>query len=182
MSLIEIEVFEEHCSAAEKETLRLLRLSLQKQEELESEVRETKQLVKELIRIVLKNQPHNDVVGGSITRIGDIMNPIQPGNTVKFLVTPAFSGAAFTLDGSKAAVTSSDPTNFPVDIDLVGDPTGATFESVIPASATPTGGSEAITVDWSYTNLDGIVAHVTGTVTELGIVDDVTGGTFAQVA
>ena len=141
MSLIEIEIFEEHCSGVEKETLRLLRLSLARQQELESEVRETKQLVKELIRIVLKNQPHNDVVGGSITRIGDIMNPIAPGNTVKFLVTPTFSGAAFTLNGAQAGITSSDPDNFPVTLDLEGDPTGATFQSVIPETATPTGGS-----------------------------------------
>jgi len=40
-----------------------------------------------------------------------------------------------------------------------------------------------MTVTWQYTNEpDGVVATVTGTVTEEGIVDDVTGGTFAQVA
>ena len=30
--------------------------------------------------------------------------PIEPGNTPVFQVTPAFTGAAFTLDGTKAAV------------------------------------------------------------------------------
>ena len=43
-------------------------------------------------------------------------------------------------------------------------------------------GGEVLTVTWTYTNTDGVVATVTGTVTEQGIVDDVTGGTFAQVA
>ena len=110
------------------------------------------------------------------------MNPIQPGQTVKFLVTPTFSGAPFALVGAQASVTSSDPTNFPVSIDLTDDPTGATFESAIPATAVPVGGSEPVTVTWTYTNTDGTTATVTGTVTEIGIVDDVTGGTFAQIA
>lgn len=175
MSLIEVEVFEEHCSTAEKETLRLLRLIFE-------EGHETNRLLKELICILLKNKPHDNVVGGSITRTGDTMNPIAAGNTVKFLVTPTFSGAAFALVGAQASITSSDPDNFPVSIDLTDDPTGATFESVIPSTATPVGGSEAITVTWTYTNTDGTTATVTGSVTEVGIVDDVTGGTFAQVA
>ena len=110
-----------------------------------------------------------------------ILVPIQPGQTPKFLVTPEFSGDPFTLDGSKASITSSDPTNFPVQLDP-SDPQGLTFEAPIPASAVPPGGSEAITVTWTYTNPDGKVATVTGTVTENGIVDDVTGGSFAQIA
>lgn len=146
------------------------------------EARKTNRLLHELICIAGKDKSHDNVVGGSITRTGDTMNPIAAGNTVKFLVSPTFSGAPFTLVGAQAAVTSSDPTNFPVSLDLVGDPTGATFESVIPSTAAPVGGSEAITVTWTYTNADGTVATVTGTVTEVGIVDDVTGGTFAQVA
>jgi hypothetical protein len=147
------------------------------------EWRETNRLLQELV-CVIKHKSHDNVVGGMIIRIGDPnmpLNPIQPGNTVKFLVTPTFSGAPFTLVGAQASVVSSDPANFPVSIDLADDPTGATFESVIPTTANPTGGSEAITVTWSYKNLDGTVANVVGTVTELGIVDDVTGGTFAQV-
>jgi hypothetical protein len=146
------------------------------------EARETNRLLDRLICILRKDQSHDNVEGGSITRIGDSMNQIAPGSTVKFLVTPTFSGAPFALNGAQAAVTSSDPANFPVSLDLAGDPTGATFESVIPATATPTGGSEDITVTWTYTNADGHVATVSGTVTEVGIVDDVTGGTFAQVA
>lgn len=110
------------------------------------------------------------------------MNPIAPGNTVKFQVSPTFSGEPFTLDGTRASVTSSDTTNFPVSLDLTNDATGTTFESVIPADAQPTGGSEAIVITWTYTNLDGVVATVQGTVTELGITDDVTGGTFAQIS
>lgn len=145
------------------------------------EARETNRQLRELVRLARKDQPHDNVIGGSITRTGDTMNPIAPGNTVKFLVSPTFSGAAFALDGTKAAITSSDPTNFPVSLDPA-DPTGATFESVIPDTAAPVGGSEDITVTWTYTNTDGKVATVTGTVTEVGIVDDVTGGTFAQVA
>lgn len=108
------------------------------------------------------------------------MVPISPGNAPKFYVTPTFSGDAFTLDGTRASITSSDQTNFPVSLD-VSDPEGRTFVAVIPADAKPTGGSEDITVTWTYTNLDGKVATVSGTVTEVGIIDDVTGGTFAQV-
>jgi hypothetical protein len=107
--------------------------------------------------------------------------PIQPGNTPVFQVTPAFTGAAFTLDGTKAAVTSSDMTNFPVAL-VPSDPTGTTFSAAIPAGAVIAAGGEAIQVTWTYTNLDGTVATVTGTVTEEGIVDDVSGGVFAQVA
>ena len=98
---------------------------------------------------------------------------ITPGNTPVFQVTPAFSGAPFTLVAAQAAVTSSDPTNFPVAL-VASDPTGTTFSAAIPTGATiPTGG-EAVTITWSYTNSDGTVATVTGTVTEEGIVDDVT--------
>ena len=109
------------------------------------------------------------------------MVAIQPGQTPKFLVAPTFSGAAFTTNAAQASVSSSDPANFPVELDP-SDPTGLTFDAPIPATANPTGGSETITVTWTYTNTDGTVATVSGTVTELGIVDDVTGGTFAQVA
>lgn len=144
------------------------------------ELREFMKLVRELVNI-LRHKFKSNVTGGVMTRIGDIMLPISPGNAPKFLVTPTFSGAAFTLDGTKAAITSSDPANFPVALDLTGDPQGLTFVADIPATATPVGGSEVITITWTYTNLDGVVATVSGTVTEVGIVDDVTGGTFAQV-
>lgn len=146
------------------------------------ELREINKNLRELAHILRGNKTQDNVSGGKMTRTGDVMNPIQPGNTVKFLVTPSFTTTAFTLDGTKAAVTSSDTTNFPVTLDLTTDPTGATFEAIIPADAKPVGDNEAITVTWTYTNLDGTVATVTGTVTEVGIVDDVTGGTFAQIA
>ena len=124
----------------------------------------------------------NRVLGGVMSQIptGGIMLPIQPGNTPVFQVTPTFSGAPFTTAAAQAAITSSDPANFPVNL-VATDPTGLTFEAPIPATANPTGGDEDITVTWTYTNTDGMVATVTGTVTELGI-DDVTGGTFAQIA
>ena len=137
-----------------------------------------------LLRQIVKHLPPLDdrVLGGVISQIGDnSMVPIQPGQTPKFQVTPTFSGAPFALDGTKATVTSSDPTNFPVALDP-SDPQGLTFDAAIPADAQPVGGSEAITVTWTYTNTDGVVATVSGTVTELGITDDVTGGTFAQIA
>ena len=106
--------------------------------------------------------------------------PIEPGNTPVFQVTPTFSGAAFALVAAQAAITSSDPVNFPVAL-VASDPTGTTFEAAIPSGATiPTGG-ESVSISWVYTNTDGTVATVTGTVTEQGIVDDVTGGVFAQI-
>lgn len=128
---------------------------------------------------ILKLQ-FNRVLGGVMTQIGDPMLPIQPGNTVKFLVTPTFSGDPFVLLAAQAAISSSDPTNFPAVLDPT-DPTGATFEAAIPADAVIPTGTEAVVITWTYTNADSTVATVTGTVTENGIVDDVTGGTFAQV-
>jgi len=137
--------------------------------------------LRELLRWLLCHRNHHDNVTGGFISQGDTpMVTITPGNTPKFQVTPAFSGAAFTLEAAQASITSSDPVNFPVELDPT-DTTGTTFEAAIPATAViPTGG-EAITITWTYTNLDGTNADVTGTVTELGIVDDVTGGTFAQV-
>jgi hypothetical protein len=160
--------------------------------EMVKELRETNRLLRHLV-LLLSRQTDDNVTGGTIARVGDndIMGttpvtpsfpPLEPGVIAKFLVTPTFSGAAFALVGAQAAVTSSDTTNFPVTIDLADDPTGATIEAVIPATAAPLNGSESITVTWTYTNTDGTVATVTGTVTEVGIVDDVTGGTFARVA
>jgi hypothetical protein len=130
------------------------------------------------------NHEFNRVLGGEMAQIpsGEPMAlvPIQPGQTPVFSVTPTFSGAPFTTVAAQAAVTSSDPTNFPVAL-VSTDPTGLTFSAAIPTGATPTGGDEPITVTWTYTNTDGTVATVTGTVTETSI-DDVTGGTFTQIA
>jgi predicted ATP-grasp superfamily ATP-dependent carboligase len=133
------------------------------------------QLVHHLIR-------KDNVTGGSFAQTGNPdMQTITPGNTPVFQVTPTFSGAPFALVAAQAAVTSSDPVNFPVAL-VAADPTGSSFEAAIPVGAViPTGG-ETITVSWTYTNTDGTVATVTGTVTEQGIVDDVTGGTFAQIS
>jgi len=127
--------------------------------------------------------PTSRVIGGTFTQIptGGIMLPIQPGNSPAFQVTPTFSGPPFPLVGAQAAVSTSDPVNAPASIDLTDDPTGATFViALTPGAVIPTGG-EAITVTWTYTNTDGTVATVTGTLTEEGIVDDVTGGVFEQV-
>lgn len=122
----------------------------------------------------------NRVTGGVMARIGDTMLPIQPGSSPQFQVTPTFSGAPFALVAAQAAVSSSDTTNFPVALNT-SDPTGTIFTAAIPSSAVIPSGGESVTVTWTYTNVDGTVATVTGTVTENGI-DDVTGGTFAQVA
>ena len=138
-------------------------------------------LLREILRLVeqIAHQTPNRILGGVMHQAGDLpLNPIQPGQSLKFQVTPTFSGAAFALDPAKTAVVSSDPANFPAVLDTA-DP--SIIDVDIPADAQPTGGSEAITVTWTYTNSDGTVATVTGSVTELGIVDDVTGGTFAQI-
>ena len=108
------------------------------------------------------------------------MLPIQPGSSPEFQVTPTFSGDPFALIGANASVTTSDSINAPASIDLA-DPTGTTFVLNLTADAVIAPGGESLTVIWTYTNTDGTVATVTGTVTEEGIVDDVTGGTFAQV-
>jgi hypothetical protein len=134
----------------------------------------------ERIEEMLQNY-FTQVTGGTFRQIGTPMLPIQPGNSPKFQVTPTFSGPAFTLDGSKAAITTSDTVNAPAVIDLTDDPTGETFIINLTPDVVIDPNGEKITVDWSYTNLDGVIAHVTGTLTENGIVDDVTGGTFSQI-
>ena len=155
-------------------------------EQIGFELRENNRLLQEnnlLLREsnkLLHRLTHDNVTGGKIIRIGDTMLSITPGNTPKFQVSPSFSGAAFALVAAQASVTSSDTTNFPVNLDPT-DPTGTIFEAPIPTTANPPAGGEPITITWTYTNTDGSVATVTGTVTEEGIVDDVTGGTFAQV-
>lgn len=138
--------------------------------------------LRELLRWLLCHRNHHDNVTGGFISQGDTpMVTITPGNTPKFQVTPAFSGAAFTLEAAQASITSSDPVNFPVELDPT-DTTGTMFEAPIPTGATiPTGG-EAVTVTWTYTNLDGTVATVSATLTEQGLTDDVTGGTVAQLS
>ena len=152
------------------------------------QIEELIRLNRETLAVVLRverfvSQQFNRILGGVMSQVGDSMSlaAIQPGQTPVFQVTPTFSGAPFTTVAAQAAVTSSDATNFPVTL-VSTDPTGLTFEAPIPATATPTGGSEPITITWTYTNTDGTTATVTGTVTESGITDDVTGGTFAQIA
>lgn len=144
------------------------------------------------LRHLLKRRPHlpNRVVGGVITQVGDPMSspvlvPIQPGQKPRFKVTPAFSGDPFTLIFAQAAISTSDAANAPAQIvpdDPAGtNPDGTIFEVDLTSGVTLPAGGEGIDVDWSYANTDGVVAHVTGTLTENGIVDDVTGGTFEQV-
>jgi hypothetical protein len=140
-----------------------------------------------LLRAILHALQHaSRVIGGSFTQVpgGTTMSlvPIQPGQSPKFQVTPTFSGPPFPLVGANAAITTSDSVNAPASLDLTDDPTGATFVLNLTPGAVIAAGGEALTVTWTYTNADGIVATVTGTVTEEGIVDDVTGGVFEQVA
>lgn len=144
------------------------------------ELRETNKILRELVRL-LQHKMQDNVAGGTMTRLGDTMQPIAPGSTPVFQVTPTFSGAPFALVAAQASVTSSDTVNFPVQL-VATDATGTTFEAAIPSTATPPADGETITVTWTYTNTDGTTATVTGTVTEVGIVDDVTGGTFAQIS
>jgi hypothetical protein len=147
------------------------------------------QILEEILRVVCRIEERlpshlNRVTGGTFRQIGNPMQPIQPGNSPKFQVTPTFSGPPFPLVGAQAAVSTSDSVNAPASIDLTDDPTGATFVLNLTAGAVidPVNG-EPIVVKWQYTNEpDGVVASVQGTVTEQGIVDDVTGGKFDQVA
>lgn len=108
---------------------------------------------------------------------------LQPGVSAKYQVALTFStGTAFAPDPTRTLVTSSDPTNFPVSLDPT-DPT--IIDVVIPTDAAPVAGAdggEDIKVVWQYTNLDGEVVQITGTVTEFGITDDITGGTFTRIA
>ena len=132
---------------------------------------------------LMRNPILNRVLGGVMSQQGEPpMIPIQPGSSPVFKVTPTFSGDAFVLDGSRASVTTSDLANAPAFIDLTDDPEGTTFKLNLTPDAVITPDGEAIVVTWAYNNPDGNVATVQGTVTENGIVDDVTGGTFAQVA
>jgi hypothetical protein len=144
------------------------------------QLHELRMLAHEILKFISPFPP-STVVGGRFQQSGDPMLPITPGNSPQFAITPTFSGAAFTTLASAASVVSSDPVNFPITLDPT-DLTGLNMTAVIPITATPTGGSEAITVTWTYVNVDGSVATVVGTVTETGIVpaSNVTGGSFAQ--
>jgi len=142
---------------------------------------ELRMLTHEILKLV-KHTPHSTVVGGRFQQSGDPMLPITPGNSPQFSIVPTFSGAAFTTLASAASVVSSDSLNFPITLDP-GDSTGLNMTAAIPAGAVLPGGSETITVTWTYVNVDGSVATVVGTVTETGIVvsaSNVTGGTFQQ--
>ena len=103
--------------------------------------RETLATVLRVERFV--SRQFNRILGGVMSQVGDSMSlaAIQPGQTPVFQVAPTFSGAPFTTVAAQAAVTSSDATNFPVNL-VSTDPIGLTFEAPIPATATPTGGSE----------------------------------------
>jgi hypothetical protein len=61
------------------------------------------------------------------------------------------------------------------------DPTGLTATVNIPATETVT---ESVTLAWSYTNPDGVVANATASfnlVSGVAAAVDVTGGTLAQI-
>lgn len=148
---------------------------------LRREIEKVQRQNNEILRILRETKTSN-VTGGSFRQIGNPMIAIQPGNSPKFQVTPTFSGPPFPLVGSQASVSTSDSANAPASLDLTDDPTGATFVLNLTPDVVIDPAGEAIVVTWSYKNTDGVVATVQGTVTENGIVDDVTGGTFAQVA
>ncbi len=106
--------------------------------------------------------------------------PLIPGNTPVFTVTPVFSGAPFTPVAANAFVSSSDPTNFPVEL-VPYDPTGTTFQATIPSTVTAV---ESVTVVWQYHNPDGTTAVVSGSITlePAATADDITSGSFTQTA
>ena len=144
--------------------------------------RETNRLLKDILRVL--HHRYALVTGGTFTQLlqqGETtMLPIQPGNSPQFQVAPTFSEGPIPTLLAQAAVTSSDTVNAPVELN-VGDPTGLTFTiNLTPGVTLPTGG-ESLTISWIYTNLDGTTATVSGTLTEEGLVSDVTGGTFAQI-
>lgn len=148
--------------------------------ELRMLAQENHKLVEKILKEL--HTPHSTVVGGKFQQTGDPMLSITPGNSPQFAITPTFSGAAFTTLAASASVVSSDPINFPIKLSPA-DESGLNMMAEIPADAVILGGSEAITVTWSYVNVDGSVATVVGTVTETGIVSsNVIGGTFAQTA
>ena len=160
------------------ESLRELRRELHKVSE--SQEKEFA-LIHKILSALLKEQ--SKVTGGTISRTEDTsMLSISPGNSPQFLVTPTFSGTAFSLLAASASVTSSDTTNFPVTLNTE-DPQGTLFTAAIPAGATVPTGSEQITITWTYRNVDGSVATVTAVVTETGLStqSNVVGGTINQV-
>ena len=154
----------------------------------ESELKELFEAEREILSVLrhIESAQVGRITGGKLRQIGETMLSITPGNTPKFQVTPTFAGNPFAPVAANASVVSSDPANFPVVLDTT-DATGLTFDAPIPAGATPTGGSEEITVTWTYTNTDGTLGVVTGIVTESGLLvpppvpGTITGGTFAQV-
>jgi hypothetical protein len=147
--------------------------------------RETNRLLRCLLES-LNGEHHDRVLGGVMTQIGEpdmatgTLLSIAPGNTPKFAVSPAFSGAAFTTNAAQASVVSSDTVNFPAVLDPT-DPTGLTVDVAIPVGATL---EDGVTISWGYTNTDGTQATpVVGTYNIVtGTFDDVTGGTITQIA
>lgn len=150
-------------------------------------VQENNELLRQLLATL---KSHNRVVGGVITQIGDCMStgsliPIAVGNSPVFQVTPQWAtppADGVTTKLAQAAVSSSNPTDFPVALDTT-DETGTTF-ILGPLPSQDTVG-EGDTISWVYTNADGTTATVSGTVTivngVVSITDDVTGGTFTQI-
>jgi len=140
---------------------------------------ELRMLVHEILKSV--NHPYSEVTGGSFHQTGDTMLPISPGNSPQFAITPTFTGDPVLTLRASATILSSDPVNFPIAFED-SDTTGLNLIAVIPTTAVIPGGSEAITVTWTYTNTSGSVVTVVGNVTETGIVpvSEVNGGSFAQ--
>lgn len=120
---------------------------------------------------------HNRVTGGVMSRFGDCMLPLAPGNSPQFQVTPEPAGV--TTLAAQAAFSSSDPVNAPFTANP-DDATGTIGTLTIGADAPV----EPVTLTWVYTNADGTTATVTATVDiTAGTVaaTDVTGGTIAQI-
>lgn len=98
MSLIEIEVFEEHCSKAEKETLRLLRLILQNQEK---EMTTQQQFDDALTSLIAAEAARDAAVTAALN---DLIAKVAAGNTTNL---DAELAQVLTLQTSAAAITAT---------------------------------------------------------------------------
>lgn len=136
------------------------------------ELRESNFLLRHLFRSLTSHR----VLGGVMSQVRTCdMNPIAPGSSAKFAVTPTPDNVVTV--SQNAAWTSSNPSA-PVTMDPT-DPTGLTATVEIGADVAV--GSE-LDLTWTYTNADGSIATVVGNFPVVAPpATDVTGGTMAQV-
>jgi hypothetical protein len=98
VSLIEIEVFEEHCSAADKTILRLLRLILQNQE---TEMTTQEQFDAALTALIAAEAARDAAVTAALT---DLIAKVAAGNTTNL---DAELAQVLTLQTNAASITAT---------------------------------------------------------------------------